>query len=105
MSLVAIRELIAKQSLDRELLSHFVDLTSGDVNFRFEGEYWDYKRDLVNLDNSDEVAELAADVLAFHNQRGGYIFYGITNEFIVLGVHPDIAMQLDSNKINQKLKK
>jgi hypothetical protein len=104
-SLVAIRELIAKQSLDRELLSHFVDLASGGVNFRFEGEYWDYKRDLVDLDSNDEVAELAADVLAFHNHRGGYILYGITNEFIVLGVHPDAAIKVDSNKINQKLKK
>ena len=105
MSLVAVRELIAKTSLDRELLSHFVDLTSGNVNFRFEGEYWDYKRDLVDLENADEVAELAADVLAFHNHKGGYILYGITNEFIVLGVHPDLALKVDSNKINQKLKK
>lgn len=105
MSVIAIRELIAKQSLDRELISHFIDLESGQINLRYESEYWDYKRDLINIDDANTVAELAADILAFHNTRGGYILFGITNDFVPLGVHPDLALTIDSNKLNQKLKK
>jgi tetratricopeptide (TPR) repeat protein len=105
MSVIAIRELIAKQSLDRELMSHFIDLESGQVNHKYESEYWDYKRDLPDFDDSDAVAELAADVLAFHNSRGGYIVFGITNDFVPLGVHAQLAAAVDSNRINQKLRK
>lgn len=105
MSVVAIRELIARQVLGEELVSHFVDLRSGQVTLRCEGEYWDYKRDLFDLDIPDGVAELAADVLAFHNSRGGYIICGITNDFTVLGVHSEQSLRIDSNHLNQKLKR
>ena len=36
MSLPAIQQLIAKQAIDREMLSHFISFDSGDVILRFE---------------------------------------------------------------------
>lgn len=105
MSLVAIKELIHRQVLDEELIQHFVDLRSGHVIHRFESEYWDYKRELCDIDASEKLAELAADVLAFHNSRGGYIIFGITDDFAVLGIHDDGALEIDSNKLNKKLRK
>ena len=45
MSISAIQELVQKQALNDELLSHFINTESGSVVLRFESEYWDYKRD------------------------------------------------------------
>ena len=105
MSIAAVQELIAKQALDQEVLSHFVDFDRGEVTLRFESEYWDYKRALPNFDDPREVAELAADVLAFHNSRGGYLIYGITDDFSVLGIREQDGTQVDSNILNSKLKR
>jgi hypothetical protein len=105
MSIAAVQELIAKQALETEVLTQFVDFGKGDVTLRFESEYWDYKRALPNQDDPKQVAELAADVLAFHNSRGGYLIYGITDDFSVLGIHEQDGKNLDSNIINSKLKR
>ncbi|MGA8088670.1 MAG: RNA-binding domain-containing protein [Terracidiphilus sp.] len=105
MSFAAVQELVAKQALDREVLSQFIDFERGEVTLRFESEYWDYKRTLPDLDDSKELAELAADVLAFHNSRGGYLVFGITNDFSVLGIHENEGTKIDSNFINSKLKR
>ncbi len=87
MSIAAIQNLVTRQALDDEVLSHFINTKDGSVALRFESEYWDYKRELFDLDKNSSVAELAADVLAFHNTRGGYIISGITDDYVVLGVH------------------
>lgn len=105
MSVGAIRELIAKETLDPELLSHFIDFDSGKVTLTYECEYWDYKRQLPNLSDASEIAELAADILSIHNTRGGYIIYGITDEYSVLGLHHDAAAEIQSSVLNAKLKK
>lgn len=105
MSIAAVQEFIAKGKLDSELLSHFIDLSRGEVTLRFETQYWDYKRTLPNLDDPKELAELAADVLAFHNSRGGYLIFGITNDFSILGVHNGAGDDLDSNKLNSRLRR
>jgi tetratricopeptide (TPR) repeat protein len=105
MSIAAVQEFITKGKLDCELLSHFIDLARGEVTLRFETEIWDYKRELPDLDNPKRVAELAADILAFHNSRGGYIIYGITNDFSILGIHGPEGQDLDSNKINSRLRR
>ncbi len=105
MSIAAVQEFIAKGKLDTELLSHFIDLSRGEVTLRFETEFWDYKRTLPNLDDPKELAELAADVLAFHNSRGGYLIFGITNDFSILGVHNSTDSDLDSNRLNSKLRR
>lgn len=105
MSISAVQELIAKQALDRELISHFLDFSEGEVTLRFESEYWDYKRELFDLNDIKSVAELAKDVLAFHNTHGGYIICGITKEYVVLGVHESTAVAVDSNRLNEKLRR
>ena len=106
MSIAAVHELIVRQVLSSELLSHFINPQTGEVALRFESEYWDYKREMYNLaGNSKDLAELAADVLAFHNTRGGYIICGITKEYTVLGVHDDIATAIDAAVLNSKLRK
>jgi hypothetical protein len=105
MSIGAVQELIARQVLTPDLLSHFVNTETGEVTLRFESEYWDYKRELYDLASSKDLAELAADILAFHNTRGGYIVCGITKEYMVLGVHDDLATAVDAATINSKLRK
>jgi Tfp pilus assembly protein PilF len=106
MSMGGIREYIAREeALDRELLSHFLDFDTGQVTLKYESEYWDYKRQLFDLEDPNQVAELAADVLAFHNARGGYLIYGITDDYVVLGLHSDQAARIQSSILNAKLKK
>lgn len=104
MSIAAIQELIARQSINAELLSHFINFDTAEVTLRLESEYWDYKRDLCNFQDSRAVGELARDVLAFHNTRGGYIICGIANDFTVLGVHDQLAQSIDSGRLNDKLR-
>jgi len=104
MSIAAIQELIAKQTIDAELLSHFMNFDSAEVTLRLETEYWDYKRDLYDMADPRAVAELARDVLAFHNTRGGYIICGIADDFTVLGVHDQVALSIDSGKLNEKIR-
>ena len=43
-------------------------------------------------------------MLAFHNTRGGYIICGITNDFVPIGVHPELALGIDSGTLNDKLR-
>jgi len=105
MSIAAIQELIARQEVTPDLLPHFVNADTGEVTLRCESEYWDYKRELYDLENNKEIAELAADVLAFHNTRGGYIICGITKQYMVLGVHDDLATAIEAGTINSKLRK
>lgn len=104
MSIAAVQELIAKQVLDSEILSLFIHRQTGEVTQRFECEYWDYKRQFYNLDDVKEIAELASDVLSFHNTRGGYIIAGITKDFIALGVHDAAAHEFDSARLNDKIR-
>lgn len=44
-----------------------------------EDELWDYKEDIPPIGKGNEVqwANIAADVLAFHNQKGGVLIFGI----------------------------
>lgn len=42
-----------------------------------ETELWDYKRDLPDLDDSSQAAELVKDIVAFANSLGGYLLFGV----------------------------
>ncbi len=105
MSIKAIEDLIDRRVLNSEMITQFVDPDSGGANLRFESEYWDYKRELFDIEDPTAIAELAADILAFHNTKGGYIIFGITNEFAVLGCDEGTAHRIDSNKLNAKIQK
>ena len=68
-----------------------------------ETEYWDYKvtGPSPGTGMSDEWAELAKDVLAFHNNKGGVIIFGVENSFRVVGYRS----LLDSKLLNDRLRK
>jgi hypothetical protein len=68
-----------------------------------ETEYWDYKVTGPSPGSgmSDEWANLAKDVLAFHNHKGGVIVFGVDNGFKVVGYRS----QLDSKMLNDRLRK
>lgn len=68
-----------------------------------ETEYWDYKitGPSPGAGMPDEWADLAKDVLAFHNNKGGVIVFGVGNSFKVVGYRS----QLDSKLLNDRLRK
>lgn len=51
------------------------------AGYRRETEYWDFKRGLPGdrAQNDGAWARVAADILAFHNAKGGVIFFGIAD--------------------------
>lgn len=68
-----------------------------------ETEYWDYKvtGPTPGAGMPEEWAVLAKDVVAFHNNRGGVVVFGIGNDFRVIGYRS----QLDSKLLNDRLRK
>jgi hypothetical protein len=71
--------------------------------FRTETELWDFKRDCPRLDreSGNAWADLAADVLAFHNQKGGVLIFGIQDDFSFTGA----TTRLDSKLVNDQLRR
>lgn len=74
--------------------------------FSTETELWDFKggcpRPHKSLDEQIGWSNIAADVLAFHNKRGGLIFFGIRDhDFQFSGV----KHRLDSKIFNDQLRK
>ncbi|KAA3599289.1 MAG: hypothetical protein DWQ06_10245 [Calditrichaeota bacterium] len=74
--------------------------------FNTETELWDYKSNSPKIARNDKIAledwaEMCKDILAFHNQKGGIIFFGIDDDFKFLGANTT----LDSKKVNDKIKK
>jgi len=72
--------------------------------FHYESDLWDFKATAPGHGRANEVAwaNIAADVLAFHNREGGILFFGIddaTHSFC--GTPTD----LDSKKFNDKLRR
>ena len=73
-------------------------------NFRTEEDTWDYKADCpyIGKEHSLAWAELAKDVLAFHNNRGGVIVFGIDDKnYSFRGA----TTRLDSKLVNDQLRK
>jgi tetratricopeptide (TPR) repeat protein len=68
-----------------------------------ETEYWDYKitGPSPGAGTAEEWAELAKDVLAFHNNKGGVIVFGVGNGFKVVGYRNE----LDSKLLNDRLRR
>lgn len=73
------------------------------TGFKTETELWDFKRDVPapGPNQSARWAELAKDVVAFHNHRGGVILFGITD---ALQFAP-VSTRLDSKLVNDRLRK
>lgn len=73
-------------------------------NFRTEEDTWDYKSDCPSIGKEHTLAwaELAKDVLAFHNNRGGVIVFGIEDKtYSFCGA----TTRLDSKLVNDQIRK
>lgn len=78
--------------------------TSLRYGYHSETELWEFKSDCprVGKEHENAWAELAADVLAFHNNLGGVILFGITDgDFRFRGA----TSTLDSKKVNDRLRR
>ncbi|MDD5618122.1 MAG: NB-ARC domain-containing protein [Candidatus Omnitrophica bacterium] len=71
--------------------------------FRTETELWDYKNDCppIGREANHAWAEIAKDVLAFYNNKGGIIIFGIDNSFSFKGAR----VLIDSKMFNDKIRK
>src|SRR5438876_624176 len=74
------------------------------TGFNREDQLWDFKEVCPALGKGNEVewAKISADVLAFHNQEGGVIFFGIRDSdyrFVGTGI------PLDTKLFNDKIRK
>lgn len=71
--------------------------------FNLETEIWDYKKDCPKVGKDAQVAwaEISKDVLAFHNQKGGVIIFGIDDGFSFVGA----GTRLDSKLFNDQIRK
>ena len=80
--------------------SSFPQLRCG---FKTENELWDFKNDCPKptKENINAWCEIARHVLAFHNNKGGIIIFGINNDYSFSGV----TIRLDSKLINDQLRK
>src|SRR5215211_3137696 len=66
--------------------------------FRTETDLWDYKSSSPAIGRGTENvwASIAADVLAFHNNRGGVLLFGISDDLRFVGART----RLDSKLFN-----
>lgn len=70
---------------------------------KLESELWDYKESLPapGRKHINSWARIAKYVLAFYNNKGGILFFGIKDNFEVCKV----SAEIDSKKFNDQLKK
>ena len=74
------------------------------VGYKTENELWDYKLDCPAPGKAqlNAWAEIAKDVLSFYNNKGGILFFGISDkDFKFKGA----STRLDSKLINDQLRK
>jgi len=71
--------------------------------FRIETELWDFKEEAPDSSKAaaNQWARIAKHVLAFHNNRGGLLVFGITNALEFKGMRH----WLDSKLVNEKLRR
>jgi tetratricopeptide (TPR) repeat protein len=92
---------LKEREMSADLASALLNKNRTEALRHDETEYWDYK-ETIDLENPLEIARLAKRVLAFHNNRGGVIIYGVRDNYDVSGVA--VGKTLDANKLNQKLR-
>lgn len=71
--------------------------------FHTETDLWDFKFNCPEPGkaNFSKWAEIARHVLAFHNHKGGILFFGIRNDFSFLGA----TAKLDNKIVNDQIRK
>jgi len=73
------------------------------AGYKTETDLWDYKGfcPKPKKQNRDDWAKIARDVLAFHNNKGGILFFGISNSYSFCGV----KVMIDSKLFNDQIRK
>lgn len=101
----ALKQLIRNRDVKGTLKAMFKpDLPELQVGFHREDQWWDFKEESPSLGKGNEIewANISADVLAFHNQEGGIIFFGIRNsDYRFVGA----TVSLDTKLFNDKIRK
>ncbi len=73
-------------------------------SYKFESELWDFKASCPGHGDAHKYtwAEIAADVMSFHNNSGGIIVFGITDASLsYCGTNAQIDSKLFSDKIRK----
>ncbi|HVV82379.1 MAG TPA: RNA-binding domain-containing protein [Kofleriaceae bacterium] len=101
-----ILQMIAARDL-AGLLAHFFDV-QGTLPVLKHGMYretetWDYKSGLPSLREENDAAwsDVASHVMAFHNAKGGIIFFGVGDDFQFRGT----GDRLDAKRFNDKIRR
>lgn len=98
----AIAESLRRREMLPDLALKLLEDDGRKVRFKNETEYWDYK-ECIDLSNPLEAAQLAKDILGFHNTKGGAVIIGVTDSYLAKGF-PE-AHILDTVRLNGKLRK
>jgi hypothetical protein len=71
--------------------------------FHTENELWDFKKDCPKMgkEHLNAWAELARDVLGMHNNGGGALVFGMSDQYTFLGA----TNRLDSKQLNDGLRR
>jgi tetratricopeptide (TPR) repeat protein len=89
----------------RALMKLMFDASGPELNMGFntENELWDYKKDCPKLgkDNLGPWADLAKEVLGLHNNGGGALVFGISDNYTFVGARN----RLDSKQLNDGLRR
>jgi tetratricopeptide (TPR) repeat protein len=94
---------IRQKNIDA-LMNRMFEPRSTELRFGFktETDLWDYKKDCPRISKDyNPWADLAKDVLAFHNHKGGVIVFGITDGFEFEGC----TTTIDSKRLNDQLRR
>src|SRR6185437_14293192 len=86
--------MVAKGELSSAVLDTIFE---GESFIPHETELWDYKR-IVGAEKVD-LAELARDVISFHNSFGGYLLVGVDDNGELVG-----SAEIPSQQIRQTVK-
>jgi len=89
----------------RALMSLMFNPKEQRLNFGFstENELWDFKKDCpkVGKDNLGPWADLAKEILGLHNNGGGALVFGISDNYTFVGA----KNRLDSKQLNDGLRR
>ena len=74
------------------------------ANYYCETELWDYKTDCpcYKMAEPIEWANIAKDIIAFHNLNGGLLIFGVNDDnYLINGIRSDIDSKLFNDKVRK----
>lgn len=100
-----ILETLEQEELSPNLKEALLTSDGNEVAKKTEGELWDYK-ETIEFSDPVDVSKLATRVLAFHNNKGGVLIFGIGERganYKIVGF--PTSKILDNSRIIDKLRK